>query len=632
MNIIRPERFRYQVILERPGRWISDDDRYLANEHGLPASSNGWTISSSFKVSAKDKTIYIIYWVNTSFEYALWICDDKLRLIPSINKLITFDSSFSLLIGVLTPRLVCSKDEENCYSFYPGIIPSDGRYNGLLDVIIRQIKADLPLVKSTEYRDDDYIKRVRSSLYSQDFCWHSDWLASLSKCQYISISKPYSEDYYRFSVPLLLDGSGYTNGYIDPSCGAVLILGGPYCNHFCLIDLSIHVCLCDPLHRLEYFARLLFDYIGRHRLALEKICTTKPYCQDILYLGGFHNHIGHHLWNDISGLAHLNHLYTNNRIDSSRIHGVLFNTSGAFGRLDCNIFEILSVHKINRPSSTLVDYIHENSLLPIRLADSFISEYTAASIRKLSINTRANLSNEPSANDHSRTFLKGLALYLRVHNRSPVNQDEFIYRLLIRFYELSIIDEQTSIYICGSNTTEYGATYQTHHSTLSKQDANSADVRTLGDLDLELLLSKRIQERIIESGIPIIIKTTIGANVLCELNAINTCELVISPWGASLAKPKWIHNKRCIVLISEWSLKNMSDLHIYDSPLYRENAIADNYLLCSDDDSRILRYVTSNKLLDFYSMNIKEKHRKNYIIDVEYAIDMCTSLARAWQN
>jgi hypothetical protein len=70
----------------------------------------------------------------------------------------------------------------------------------------------------------------------------------------------------------------------------------------------------------------------------------------------------------------------------------------------------------------------------------------------------------------------------------------------------------------------------------------------------------------------------IGESVNHSLVWGEIADCFVSPWGAGLAKYKWVNNIKGVVFSSRCVLEEKNDLHIYDDDRYRELAVKDIWL------------------------------------------------------
>ena len=91
--------------------------------------------------------------------------------------------------------------------------------------------------------------------------------------------------------------------------------------------------------------------------------------------------------------------------------------------------------------------------------------------------------------------------------------------------------------------------------------------------NIDIEKERQIAERLKSQNDNVI--SLIGEDVTESIAWTETCDLFVSPWGAGLAKYKWVNNIKGVVFSSKCVLEEKNDLRIYDTPEYRELAVAD---------------------------------------------------------
>ncbi|OFC70106.1 hypothetical protein [Alteromonas confluentis] len=296
------------------------------------------------------------------------------------------------------------------------------------------------------------------------------------------------------------------------------------------------------------------------KLALKQVLTLflESYPLISSYLGentvgtcGFirNAHIGHNLWNDLAGIDRLKKLSVLDEI------GNILITGGAllepWGKIE-DIFDI-SPDKINRDvrsESDLVSYIFNNRLFAFRLTDDYISEDLANRLISNFDNGRSNIL--PRSPNEIRVVFG-----LRLENRTWSNQKEG-FKIVMQY--LSKLFSQVTIYVDG-------------HDTIGSDKVQIVSHHEAFDNDI-VGLEREIVKYLIESDKPSNVKIVDG--VLMDLgesiNWIKSSDFFICPWGAGLAKYKWVCNLPGVIFTSHWNINHKPDLNIYESNRYRQNA------------------------------------------------------------
>jgi len=151
-------------------------------------------------------------------------------------------------------------------------------------------------------------------------------------------------------------------------------------------------------------------------------------------------------------------------------------------------------------------------------------------------------------------------LGLRTESRTLVDLIGF-YERLVDFFVSTIEIEDAVLVIDGHNARE-GDAGRLIQST-GELDQNRAPIET----ELEILAA--IQHRAQGSRISVV--STIGCPLSTSLIWGVFCQAFVAPWGAGLAKYRWICNKPGFVITSNWNLHNRTDLHIYSAPEITED-------------------------------------------------------------
>ncbi len=87
-------------------------------------------------------------------------------------------------------------------------------------------------------------------------------------------------------------------------------------------------------------------------------------------------------------------------------------------------------------------------------------------------------------------------------------------------------------------------------------------------VEIERELAEQLRRRFAAS--PVAIFDTIGQPIEASLCWADQCDCFVSIWGASLAKYRWVCNRTGLVISSRSNLMHRADLHIYDAPRFME--------------------------------------------------------------
>jgi len=267
-------------------------------------------------------------------------------------------------------------------------------------------------------------------------------------------------------------------------------------------------------------------------------------------------HIGHQLWNELSGIdqlvqddpAALPEWIVLNHGNGIELYGPV---DALFPELDGRVNRALG------DTDELIRYAYREGVFILRVTRQLVS----ASLRKR-INSRAARSpvGKRSIAVLPRTRTTPVILIgLRVENRTLVDLPGFLARLT------RLVAERhpgAVIVLDGHNA----AGEEAHDGVIGSHGEGMAKRQPI-DVEHELAAELRA----VAADWPVTIADTIGAPISASLAWASTCDCFVSIWGASLAKYRWVCNKPGYVLSGRTNLLSRGDLHIYDDPRYMQD-------------------------------------------------------------
>ena len=283
--------------------------------------------------------------------------------------------------------------------------------------------------------------------------------------------------------------------------------------------------------------------------------TLLPYLQQgPKRIGAFlrEQHIGHQLWNELSGLDVATQAVEPEQLPDILVLGGCSNEF--FGPID-QIFPELS-GKVQRNVQTLEDsitYTHKKHLLMVRITSDFISKKLRERILGHVRSTRYGLAAEATRPPQGGPII---VVGLRVENRTVVDLGGFLCRLLAH---IASIAPGSHVVLDGQNGRENSDSFEALGSF-----ANFLAVRP--PLEVELELCRHIMDTV--SGKPLTVTSTSGQPVASSIAWADASECFISLWGAGLSKYRWVTNKPGLILTNRDNLLRRSDLLIYNSPKF----------------------------------------------------------------
>ena len=114
----------------------------------------------------------------------------------------------------------------------------------------------------------------------------------------------------------------------------------------------------------------------------------------------------------------------------------------------------------------------------------------------------------------------------------------------------------------------------------------------------------------------------VGCSLDKSLLLINSADFFVAPWGAGLAKYKWICNLPGVVFTSAWNIRNKNDLSIYDDEKYRESSIKSLYVeeVYIQDSYESKNIISINSSEDF--------SRNDFTVNIQGLLDKIDQLLK----
>lgn len=279
---------------------------------------------------------------------------------------------------------------------------------------------------------------------------------------------------------------------------------------------------------------------GRTLFAYLAASDTKPLH---VWRGRNALHLGHLLWNDLSGIAHLVQ-----SLPTASMPPFLLCDSGSapemYGPLD-RIFPELAGKVLRRqePLVTLIDTLYEMNV---------------CAFRSSSMTVTANLRTRILADMPARIADAPVILFgLRTENRTLDQLAEFC-RFLVTHLATTI--GRAVLVVDGHNARQDGNGMIWSHGELQ------APVSPV-EVERELLGVMHEAAR----GTAVRIVDTLGQPVAESVAWCRAASFFVSFWGAGLAKYRWLCNTPGVVMTNRWNLANLNDLSIYSDPRYMDD-------------------------------------------------------------
>ena len=269
-------------------------------------------------------------------------------------------------------------------------------------------------------------------------------------------------------------------------------------------------------------------------------------------------HLGHVLWNDLSGISNLVASVPAQRLPRFLVFDSEFGPE-MYGPLDRIFPEIDG--KVVRDTGTFgaaIPSFYRDCLLLIKATGLQVSRSMRERIVDMLLRSPDNAAYIAECKTAAARDAPIMLLGLRTENRTLTDLPGFCERL-VGFLIQQI--GQVTLVIDGHNSRSEAS----NQFLWSHGEAQAA--RSPMSVELEIL--SILQSRAAGTGVEIV--STIGAPLVKSLIWGCHSNFFVTFWGAGLAKYRWVCNKPGLVITSNWNLQHFGDLHIYDDPQFQES-------------------------------------------------------------
>ena len=276
-------------------------------------------------------------------------------------------------------------------------------------------------------------------------------------------------------------------------------------------------------------------------------------------------HLGHQLWNELSGIEYLLTAAQGDQIPEWIIPGAAEGIE-LWGPIEALFPELRQ--RVNRDiqhGGDMMAHVYREGICAVRVTRERVSAELRRRLQRITQTDPAHGDIRRQVEAARRRGAPVIILGLRVENRTLVDISAFFrdaIRLVAQLWPGAIL------VIDGHNTRDGGQTggnnaegdtvIRSHGEALAAR----SPLQTERDIAAEL--------RATSEGLDVTLLDTLGASMACSLSWALLCDGFLSVWGASLAKFRWVSNKPGLVVSSQANLLHRDDLHIYDDPRYME--------------------------------------------------------------
>nr|WP_321985544.1 hypothetical protein [uncultured Lichenicoccus sp.] len=272
-------------------------------------------------------------------------------------------------------------------------------------------------------------------------------------------------------------------------------------------------------------------------------------------------HLGHQLWNELSGIEHLLSAAPGTLLPEWIVPGPR-HAIELWGATDVVFPELR--HRINRAfvsGADVLPYLYREGVCAVRMTRERVSARLRRRLQRLARNDAAYTEAELLARASHRKAAAVIVLGLRVENRTMVD--------LTRFFAdaIAMIAQRwpgSTVVIDGHNCWQADAAQGSAQPIQSHGEWMAA----IPPLQVERAIAADL--RAAAGMLDVCIVDTLGAPLSHSLAWAQLSDGFLSIWGASLAKFRWVCNKPGLVITSRANLLERGDLHIYDAPRYME--------------------------------------------------------------
>ncbi len=270
-------------------------------------------------------------------------------------------------------------------------------------------------------------------------------------------------------------------------------------------------------------------------------------------------HLGHQLWNELTGIETLVAVLPPDRLPEWLVPGLPGNGIEFYGPIDALFPEIAGrVRRGFADQRALVSHAYENRLILFRAT----REHVGGGLRRRV--TDHAVRSVPALPPVSRALLIGL----RVENRTVTDLEALC---------ALVIEEALRWHGGGTSSTPPGGAppltvvFDGHNARGSTRSDETISSHREGGSGLSPLAAERavvaaMRRRFADQ--PVALLDTLGEPLAVSLAWAQACDAFVALWGAGLAKYRWVANKPGLVITSRWNLENKGDLHIYDAAAY----------------------------------------------------------------
>lgn len=453
-------------------------------------------------------------------------------------------------------------------------------YQNFIDFLAASQDIDLRKIGAKSKREEDiYLAVMVPNQLRQDARLLSSNPSELDKLTVDGIE-------YVCGFSIVIDNTSAVYVFED-HLGSLLLMfeGGSISSCFAVLDEKSSSVYSHPKPQVSLSASQSLVAFFSHVVNHSDIIHT--YLQENIILKSViirNHHLGHSLWNDLSSVYRIEKNHALDFVDSIVVYGEAEPWISIEDLVPSYIGYVIRGFN----NSDLINYVYNNRVFLVRLGDDYIS----AKVPKR-ILARSRLVCDSF--DEKQVDELRVVFGLRLENRTWTNQIDGLVSVA-RYLENKA--RQLTIIVDGHDL--IGSTGAVLASACEKEEDNI--------VTLEKEIVSHLKLELSDSNIRIV--DAVAISLECSLDWIASSDFFVAPWGAGLAKYKWICNLPGVVFSNQWTLARPHVIGLYDDPQKREGAtpttvVDKSYIIDSDDCDSVL--IT----------NPQQHQRANFYVDVD---------------
>ncbi len=314
-------------------------------------------------------------------------------------------------------------------------------------------------------------------------------------------------------------------------------------------------CVAATLPHGRTFVLRLIGHMAAHQLRLVPYLSRPRIKGVVTFCGVFPSlHIGHVVWNELSALEELVQTFQPSDLPFVCVLDVP-NGNEVYGPLDALFPELAGrVLRPQVPERDAAAFIYDNDIFAIRVTAHYVQAAVGRRIQALALRDPRLAEDRAMARRLDGEGRSCILLGLRVGNRTVPDQAGFLIgaidHLAHRLGPITVVLDGSNARLGLDATTFYGS-----FGPPGQEEA------VIEELRIVLALRRRYQ------GSRVTIVGTVGAPIAASIFWIMQSRFFVAPWGAGLAKYRWVCNKPGFVVTNRHNLSHPEgDLLIYQSP------------------------------------------------------------------